>query len=1645
MENMKVFRTVLCVFTAILCGAAVWAQNYTWIGGSGNITDLTNWSPSLPSTTPINTLPTGTYTVNSGSPYLAATVSCEINVSLNIKSGAVLDLRGNGFSGNTPVINVSGKLKLYGTSTQKNLFLFSYIDLKSGCTVEYSEGSTDVVYEGPYENLIVRRSINTGSFLTVKGKTTIQHDAPVTITAPTQNYKGAVTLTADTNFTATSSLTFEQHASVVTNDNNTLKFTGNGNVTAQAGITAGTIDASGSSLFTVQNPVTAKNGLTVKNFVVQTSQVKVENGDIDIGGSTQIHTPTPVSQVKITAKRQTYHGALTISAADTYFNGEQSLTFENNAAIHAAHNTITLVSLSGTISTKAQITGGTVIVTTGTGTIEIKNRITAAVLHADVASGKLIIKGHIKLNDKFEQTGNGRVQIGAPITDNAAIPAELPGHKVFFNSKNIYFTDTATLDPSHITKPADCNIFIGTNLTLKNSLSCANFVLFNGTVTFAPSSGGITTSGDIALFGNGYIASDTESGVADLFTYHNSKRAGKTAASSLDWNSVFPAGKLPDGETLAPGFGGASYSGAFSDLSGKTLSVGKNFYANKMNLAASGAWTLAIPDNDNATSAFAEAYFTTVQNCTAGPGWVTAAEGCTGGGTNPNWDFNRPTIVQAYTVSDDTIYVKFSEPIENSNNEISKALANIKYHNGVLAFSEARMVKSDGTPDNTAAGSTDGKGDIDKFFLRTNGLRWNTDATGTFAGNGDSTDRGSWKGNQTPEHRTVTPNLNIPKALNDLYETLRDAHKNRIQHYNGSGKFTGVTDNCPPVLAAVYTGQEQHTQNPAAQADCDAHNFIEFRYSEPVFIGGSGTTEDIAHATVNQHVSSSLGEITNLGNSGLKIAGLATIAAGTLDASILFPAYQHFPQQPHALYRRFVISSAQPPATLPAPANQECRLRISIAGYTAGSVTVNGKTCKKWVGCIENAVTPPAGTQVTILALGGSDGGVSIRARNNQQELDRSVQRTVSTPAGSNYGPWDTSAPVCAKAANTQTDWTSSSAQKEITAYSSSSRFADKMEFHFFDNTPSYTTSEPWWKTPKIAKPAPGWSNNNNRYDSYGGSRLTGSNRTTGGIRACTLTDGTNVTVAQAFSFSADTSEFNTEVQKFSDTSVTVSQKTENEALYGPIPTSPAGFSDSDTLYLQFKLNHTGTFPVAETFKVKYNANATTGRITDLAGNRMKGFDFGDTGSINAAPPNIGLTVAPVGTNRMFVLFTSQLNTSADVLAKIPGNLEITGAGTLRVNETIPASVAADTQKGTGLIVFPNENVPYGALQNAQVKVKPDASHTISIEPKFGGFPSVAGHAHALSDFAVNVVHPLYAFDNKKLDDGTSGFITQGLYGTNSHAARLFDGSGAPGNTVLEKEDITLNVAIENAIGGAPPLTPTVGKLKLYMDNTPDEDSVAIEFNALTGLNSRIWLPTILPSISSKANSALRVFTKTLSASQCAFTLLNHPSNIAHTDFLGYPANSRAGFLFGLQDSGGSPITIDHDADSSTPNVPLYALRLKNPEDPSSIDLWSLDISAIKRQRGGVSILNNVINTNVRENTVIEVDMSRSGTLSITVISLDGNVVKILHSGYAEEGKHLYRWNGTNASGDSVARGMYFIRVAGPDIDETRKVMTVSD
>ena len=106
---------------------------------------------------------------------------------------------------------------------------------------------------------------------------------------------------------------------------------------------------------------------------------------------------------------------------------------------------------------------------------------------------------------------------------------------------------------------------------------------------------------------------------------------------------------------------------------------------------------------------------------------------------------------------------------------------------------------------------------------------------------------------------------------------------------------------------------------------------------------------------------------------------------------------------------------------------------------------------------------------------------------------------------------------------------------------------------------------------------------------------------------------------------------------------------------------------------------------------------------------------------------------------------------------------------------------------------------------------------------------------------------------------------------------------------------------------------------------------------------------------------------------------------------------------------------------------------------------FSFGIHNIVRQRSGVTILNNVINSDRRERVFVDYKLTKSGRVTIQVFTLDGNLVKILKQENQSASENYYRvsWDGTNQGGRPVARGMYFIRVVAPNIDEIRKVMVV--
>ena len=128
----------------------------------------------------------------------------------------------------------------------------------------------------------------------------------------------------------------------------------------------------------------------------------------------------------------------------------------------------------------------------------------------------------------------------------------------------------------------------------------------------------------------------------------------------------------------------------------------------------------------------------------------------------------------------------------------------------------------------------------------------------------------------------------------------------------------------------------------------------------------------------------------------------------------------------------------------------------------------------------------------------------------------------------------------------------------------------------------------------------------------------------------------------------------------------------------------------------------------------------------------------------------------------------------------------------------------------------------------------------------------------------------------------------------------------------------------------------------------------------------------------------------------------------------------------------------------------MFAARLDAPQGviPNNwyalIRPFSFDIQSIRNQRGGVAVLNNVINSDNKETAYIRYDLPRSGRVTVQIYTLEGTVVKsIRRNEQREAGSYIDTWDGSNNGGRAVARGIYFVRVVGPDIDEIRKIMVV--
>lgn len=125
----------------------------------------------------------------------------------------------------------------------------------------------------------------------------------------------------------------------------------------------------------------------------------------------------------------------------------------------------------------------------------------------------------------------------------------------------------------------------------------------------------------------------------------------------------------------------------------------------------------------------------------------------------------------------------------------------------------------------------------------------------------------------------------------------------------------------------------------------------------------------------------------------------------------------------------------------------------------------------------------------------------------------------------------------------------------------------------------------------------------------------------------------------------------------------------------------------------------------------------------------------------------------------------------------------------------------------------------------------------------------------------------------------------------------------------------------------------------------------------------------------------------------------------------------------------------------------LYTASVPNPSTDTlwyqHIVPWSFQLHTIISQRGGVSILNNVIDPDKAQTTTLQYTLTATSAVTVTVFDLSGAIVNVLVRTSQTAGTYEVLWGGTNRGGTKVARGIYFIRIVADGIDEIRKVLVV--
>lgn len=1600
----KIQKTLFILIFLFAAGILASAQTYTWTGGHGNFKNPLNWSPNLPAGTTPAAFPAGTYKILSPGPcFLTENITFAGPAQIEVGSdtaAAGLQLAHYTLRGTVTVtVNKKGTLELSGTDEHRNLFSGGKITLNTDSTVVYYGNTGKDIWQGAYQNLIVRGHVQAQSLAVNKTMTIARNppadNPPIQITAPVQTYNGNVTVLTNAEFRAATSVTFGS---------------------------AGTVSGTGSIIVPNNGTVNIQKNINLTGTASKFEQTGT--GAVNIGGNAS----------SITAATQIYKGAVSVNE-DTAFEAGTALTFES--AVVGPLKNIVIKGKDITFNSVVSAVDLTVMNKNG-GTLTIKKNITVSnsLIQKDVSPpysplGPVVIDSNSDVTITApKQVYNGAVTLKANTTFSAGAPS---------GPLALQF-EKAVASPAH--KNIVLETVTSTGIKTEQSVSAGKITVRNGTgnssrwesygivsaeddievagVWQHSASGNITAKGNVKAGtfkqttpGSTLIFAGNDTQTLEVGSSSQIQRLKNTASLKLN-SDIKIIETFENNGPFAHNDKTVTFNSLFSKISGTreptffnlTIATGAELKTEQASVKISGTFT----NNGTFTHNNKKVIFNGLLSKIAGS---TETEFY-----KLTVDANKILHLEQNIIVVDTFENGGIFKAEGKTVTLNPAGTDIKIKG-----------KNTATDTKFAAISCLGAGGktltIDGKIMVVNLKIGGASELNKLTVQGGASSEITLTSDQTPDPGTkkgyyLDVNTNIPIADGKTYyvaeSVLGNPNPKNWEHMSSTWKTNATTTNwntasnwTPEVVPAagwpvIIPGGG--TKYPKLTANVKAKTITL----------APGAKLDLADYIITKsNLVSDFTPITNNGTLKMKGTSSLTDPKGQkewLESTVLANQITHgttsvieyYSTANNPLwqgpYQNLTVSEGRTSLTPIIPGSGSTAADLIVektftVAADAGNnfiVTANSQLYKQTVSLRKKTTFSSFGGTGTVFKDSVSALGIDITFTGNGLiQTERTVTaKDIAVNPGT--GAWTSSRTITAQNITVQRAWTSTgnvTANGYITANDWTAKNVTlkgnltAVQFNQTGGTLTFNSTG----TPEQELNFTGAGNKNifNLTIDTGAKVKLGSDITVkgdltnkGAFNADTYTVTLNPPPGGTVTITGTSTASNTKFHNLSLTGAGGKTLTINGniTVENALKLSGGGISNrliiNGTGKISLKTDHSGhTDPSRQFLKIDTRNLAVlekpyvVNQSVDHNGKPKShnGWVFYK----DPATISIENSLAKPGDEYIYLVFSNTSHMSEEELkfiGKPPYNckLRITGGSTTYESSLQDVSPANP------------EKTLWKIKLDKEIKANDILKPSCQVVLNYFGTNKTKAH---ISDIGINIVKPQKAF--------------------NSIVLRTFNAN--PDDKALPTLDITIPTERESTV--------TSDNFKLYFISKDAPD--------------RFWHPdTITPPPGSFAN----------------------PQS-GTTEYTGTPAGGLLNFIIPSTDPYLKEGKVGQFMYVYNGWLPCARLKDETGNDILSLDVWNFKIVGIQIQKGGVSIFENVVNPYKGQSATIAAHLKKSGMLTIQIMTLDGNIVRTLTRSHHNAGDHFYLWDGRNNGGNPVASGMYFVRIAGPDIDEVRKILII--